>query len=57
MKNKERFKTEAILFFVTLIRGGTFPAIKAGLGDISPLSNGYSPVFMTFLFLSRQLIF
>ena len=30
MKNIERFKTELILIFVTLIWGGTFPVIKAG---------------------------
>ena len=51
MKNKERFKTEAILIFVTLIWGGTFPVIKAGLGDISPLLMVTIRFFLAFLFI------
>ena len=50
MKDKERFKTEAILIFVTLIWGGTFPVIKAGLGDISPLLMVTIRFFLAFLF-------
>lgn len=56
MKNKERFKTEAILIFVTLIWGGTFPVIKAGLSDISPLLMVTLRFFLAFLFFLPMII-
>ena len=49
MKSKERFKSEAVLIFVTLIWGGTFPVIKAGLSDISPLLMVAIRFFLAFL--------
>ena len=56
MKNKGRFKTELILIFVTLIWGGTFPVIKAGLSDISPLLMVAIRFFLAFLFFLQLMI-
>ena len=56
MKNIGRFKTELILIFVTLIWGGTFPVIKAGLGDISPLLMVSIRFFLAFLFFLPLMI-
>lgn len=50
MKNKVRFKSEFILILVALIWGGTFPAIKMGLQDISPLLMVILRFFLGFLF-------
>ena len=56
MKNKERFKTELVLILVTLIWGGTFPVIKAGLNDISPLFMVVVRFFLAFLFFLPVII-
>lgn len=56
MKSKERFKTELILIFVTFIWGGTFPVIKAGLNDISPLLMVAIRFFLAFLFFLPVMI-
>ncbi|MDA3939028.1 MAG: DMT family transporter [Spirochaetia bacterium] len=50
MKSKEQFKSEFMLIIVTIIWGGTFPVIKAGLADISPLLMVVSRFFIAFLF-------
>jgi len=50
MKSKEQFKSELMLILVTLIWGGTFPVIKAGLSDISPLLMVVVRFFLAFLF-------
>ena len=50
MKSKEQFKSEVVLILVTLIWGGTFPVIKAGLDDISPLLMVVTRFFIAFLF-------
>ena len=50
MKSKEQFKSELMLILVTFIWGGTFPVIKAGLSDISPLLMVVVRFFLAFLF-------
>lgn len=56
MKSKEEFKSELMLILVTLIWGGTFPVIKAGLNDISPLLMVVVRFFLAFLFFLPLLI-
>ena len=56
MKSKEQFKSELMLILVTLIWGGTFPVIKAGLSDISPLLMVVIRFFLAFLFFLPLII-
>ncbi len=56
MKSKEQFKSELMLILVTLIWGGTFPIIKAGLSDISPLLMVVVRFFLAFLFFLPVII-
>lgn len=56
MKSKEQFKSELMLILVTLIWGGTFPVIKAGLSDISPLLMVVVRFFLAFLFFLPVII-
>jgi len=56
MKSKEQFKSELMLILVTLIWGGTFPVIKAGLSDISPLLMVLVRFFIAFLFFLPLMI-
>ncbi|RKX84084.1 MAG: EamA/RhaT family transporter, partial [Spirochaetes bacterium] len=56
MKSKEQFKSELMLILVTLIWGGTFPVIKAGLSDISPLLMVVVRFTLAFLFFLPLII-
>lgn len=56
MKSKNQFKSELMLILVTLIWGGTFPVIKAGLSDISPLLMVVVRFFLAFLFFLPLII-
>ncbi|RKX83991.1 MAG: hypothetical protein DRP58_07870 [Spirochaetes bacterium] len=56
MKSKEQFKSELMLILVTLIWGGTFPVIKAGLNDISPLLMVVVRFALAFLFFLPLII-
>ncbi len=56
MKSKNQFKSEIMLILVTLIWGGTFPVIKAGLNDISPLLMVIIRFFLSFLFFLPLII-
>ncbi|MCD6396607.1 MAG: DMT family transporter, partial [Spirochaetaceae bacterium] len=50
------FKSELMLILVTLIWGGTFPVIKAGLSDISPLLMVVVRFALAFLFFLPLII-
>ncbi len=56
MKSKAQFKSELMLILVTLIWGGTFPVIKAGLNDISPLLMVVVRFALAFLFFLPLII-
>ncbi len=56
IKTDSRLKSEAFLFFATLLWGGTFAIIKTGLNDSSPILFVAVRFFLAFLFFIPYLI-